>query len=186
MSPGRSAAHSAMATSERAQSAPRTRPPRGPHPRSSSAPRAVPRPVTTRSGRTGSTWRAARRRAGPTKIRLRARLSSDDQGWRENRHDHCRSRAALLPTAACRRGLAAIAARLCRPRADPPGPRRPHVVYAVRACDNPTVGSAHSVNAALASTVVVLVLSLMTPSSEDGKKCAGGVDSAHAEDGRRH
>jgi hypothetical protein len=53
--------------------------------------------------------------------------------------------------------------------------------------DDPTIGSARLVNGALTSTVIVLVLSLITPPAEDGKNEPGGVDSAHADDGRgRH
>src|SRR5690349_12297349 len=39
-------------------------------------------------------------------MRERARLSSDDQGWRENRHDHHQGRARTLTSAACRRSSA--------------------------------------------------------------------------------
>jgi len=39
-------------------------------------------------------------------MQVRARLSSDDQGWRENRHDHHQGRARTLTSAACRRSSA--------------------------------------------------------------------------------
>jgi ABC-type multidrug transport system permease subunit len=42
--------------------------------------------------------------------------------------------------------------------------------------DDPTVGNARFVNAALASTVVVLVLSLITPSGEDRKTTSPPLD----------
>lgn len=48
--------------------------------------------------------------------------------------------------------------------------------------DDPTIGNARLVNGALASTVIVLVLSLITPPAEDGKKEALALDSRHDED----
>jgi D-alanyl-D-alanine carboxypeptidase len=39
-------------------------------------------------------------------MQMRARLSSDDQGWRQNRHDHHQSRARTLIPAACHRSSA--------------------------------------------------------------------------------
>jgi hypothetical protein len=50
--------------------------------------------------------------------------------------------------------------------------------------DDPTIGNARLVNGALTSTVIVLVLSLITPATEDGSKTPVTVDSAHVDDGR--
>jgi hypothetical protein len=52
--------------------------------------------------------------------------------------------------------------------------------------DDPTIGDARLVNGALASTIIVVVLSLITPPAEDGKQGLAQVDSARDEDGPEH
>jgi hypothetical protein len=50
--------------------------------------------------------------------------------------------------------------------------------------DDPTIGNVRLVNGALTSTVIVLVLSLITPPAEDRKQALAEVDSTRDEDGR--
>ena len=50
--------------------------------------------------------------------------------------------------------------------------------------DDPTVGDARLANGALASTVIVLVLSLATPPAEDRNQPLPEVESTRDEDGR--
>ena len=67
-----------------------------------------------------------RRRQRSTMMQARARLSSDDQGWRENRQDHHQSRARTLTSARVSPQLSAHSPRLCRPPGEYPRtpPRR--------------------------------------------------------------
>jgi hypothetical protein len=58
------------------------------------------------------------------------------------------------------------------------------LVVVLASKDDPTVGDARLANGALASTVIVLVLSLTTPPAEDRKQPLPKVDSTRDEDGR--
>ena len=108
----------AAATAHTAAVSTTTRPWRTPRRLRGSPPRPAP---SARSGATATgsgsctppTWSATRRW---TKMKTRARLSSDDQAWCENRKITMRSRArtSYLPPA-CRRSSAPVQPRLCRP-----------------------------------------------------------------------
>jgi len=65
-------------------------------------------------------------------MQLRARFSSDDRDWRENRHDHHQGRARALTSTACRRSSAPTQ----RDFADPLAPRQDETQKALSGTDD--------------------------------------------------
>ena len=77
-------------------------------------PRPTAGPGRARPDRAAPPRPPDQRQQRSTKMQMRARLSSDDQGWRQNRHDHHKGRARTLTSDRVSPQLSAHSPRLCR------------------------------------------------------------------------